>query len=241
MDPQQRAVAEEFNRFDREYDAAVNEAIAFSGLTVDAFTRLKARDLLKLIAQRTVDMCNARVLDVGCGIGNYHGIIAPAVGHLSGIDVSAACIEVARVRHPSVTYDCYDGRQLPYQDGAFDLAYAICVLHHVPVSAWNGFASELLRVVRPGGTVALYEHNPNHFLTRKVVTDCPFDRDAVLVPQARMAEIFAAAGGRGAELTAIATVPPLSGRLRSLTDGLDTLLAPLGWGTQYRYTCKKAA
>ena len=49
MDPQQRAITEDFDQYRETYDQAVNKAIAFSGLTVDKFTAAKANDLVRLI------------------------------------------------------------------------------------------------------------------------------------------------------------------------------------------------
>lgn len=72
-------------------------------------------------------------LDVGCGVGNFqHDILGPQFRGLTGVDVSSASIEQAKARlRPNVAYDVYDGMRLPYPDGAFDLAFTICVMHHV--------------------------------------------------------------------------------------------------------------
>jgi len=72
MDPQQRAIAEEFDQYKESYDDAVNRAIAFSGQKVEAFTRAKAHDLVRTIASHFASPSKLSVLDVGCGIGNYH-------------------------------------------------------------------------------------------------------------------------------------------------------------------------
>jgi len=55
---------------------------------------------------------------------------------------------------------------LPYGDDCFNLAFAACVVHHVPPPDWPGFVAEMRRVVRPGGAVCLIEHNPLNPLTR---------------------------------------------------------------------------
>jgi len=74
----------------------------------------------------------------------------------------------------------------PYADETFDLTFAICVLHHVAPGDWPGFVGELVRVTRPGGLVALFEHNPLNPLTRLVVNRCVFDEDAVLLRSGRL-------------------------------------------------------
>ena len=69
---------------------------------------------------------------------------------LSGIDVSAQSIAQARASNDQFEYQAFDGKTFPYDCGSFDLATAICVLHHVPPAEWPGFVAEMRRVVRPG-------------------------------------------------------------------------------------------
>ena len=48
-----------------------------------------------------------------------------------------------------------DSRQLPYADGVFDAAYLVSVLGEIPDRALA--VTELLRMVRPGGTLVISE------------------------------------------------------------------------------------
>jgi ubiquinone/menaquinone biosynthesis C-methylase UbiE len=230
MDPQQRAIAEEFDRYRENYDDAVNRAIAFSGQKVESFTRAKAHDLLRTIAKHFESPGQLNLLDVGCGIGNYHTFLAPVVGTLSGVDVSRACIDSARERNPAVSYSVYDSDRLPYPDRQFDVTFCICVLHHVPTERWQQFVNEMRRVTRGGGLIIVYEHNPMHPLTRKVVRDCEFDRDAVLLTMAQSRALLKNAGCAEVKTRSILTLPPV-GRF---VEKLDGLFAPLPFGSQYR-------
>ena len=81
--------------------------------------------------------------------------------------------------NPTVRYQAYDGKTLPYDDASVDLAFAIRVMHHVAVGDRPQFASELRRVVRPGGLAVIFEHNPYNPLTQHVVRNCEFDEGAV--------------------------------------------------------------
>jgi SAM-dependent methyltransferase len=49
---------------------------------------------------------------------------------------------------------------LPFATGAFDAAFAFCVYHHIEPGDRVRHLSELARVVRPGGSVFVFEHNP---------------------------------------------------------------------------------
>lgn len=232
MDPQQRAIAEEFDRYDELYDDAVNRAISFSGQKVESFSRAKADDLLRTIAAHFDSPRRLRLLDVGCGIGNYHPLLAPFVGSVSGVDVSGACIAKAKVRNPSVSYTAYNGDHLPYPDQQFDVTFCTCVLHHVPPERWPQFVGEMYRVTRAGGLLVVYEHNPRNMLTRKVVRDCAFDRDAVLLTMAQTGQLLTAAGCTNVTTRSILTLPPIGG----FVDRLDGLFAKLPLGSQYRAT-----
>ncbi|MCU4180677.1 class I SAM-dependent methyltransferase [Bosea sp. BH3] len=230
MDPQQKAVAEEFDQYGDTYDDAVNRSIAFSGKKLEAFTHAKANNLLRYLTRIFGSLGHLSVLDVGCGVGNYHPYLVPHVGSLSGVDVSAACIERAVLRNPQVAYSLYDGGTLPYADQAFDATFCVCVLHHVPPAHWQRFVGELRRVTRRGGSVIIYEHNPDHPLTRKVVGDCAFDRDAVLLKRSQTRNLLQQAGCDSISIESILTVPPY-GRL---AEWIDSLLRFFPFGTQYR-------
>lgn len=232
MDPQQQAIAEEFDRYNESYDDAVNRAISFSGQKVESFTRAKADDLLRTIASHFGSPRPLSLLDVGCGIGNYHPLLVPVVDSVSGVDVSGACIEKAKKRNPTVSYAAYDGDHLPHPDQQFDVTFCICVLHHVPPERWLQFVGEMHRVTRAGGLIVVYEHNPNNPLTRKVVRNCAFDRDAVLLTMTQTRQLLTAAGCANVTTRSILTLPPIGG----FVEKLDGLFAKLPLGSQYRAT-----
>ena len=83
--------------------------------------------------------------------------------------------------NPQVDYRAYQGGDMPFEDDALDVAFTICVLHHVPPAEWTAFAREMRRVVRPGGLIVVFEHNPLNPLTRVSVSRCPFDEDVTLL------------------------------------------------------------
>ena len=110
------------------------------------------------------------------------------------MDIAADAVEKARGANPGVHYEAYDGGALPFEDGAVDLAFTICVVHHVPTEDWPAFAAEMKRVVRPGGLVVVFEHNPLNPLTRVSVSRCPFDEDVTLLRARTTARLLGEAG-----------------------------------------------
>ena len=218
-----------FDAYRDSYRQEVERSISFSGADLDVFTEAKAVALLRLNRERLADPATVRALDVGCGAGETARYLAGELRDLHGVDVSAEIIETARVRNPSVRYATYDGDRLPYGDGEFDLAFAICVVHHVPPAQWTAFAHELARVVRPGGLVTVIEHNPVNPLTRLAVARCAFDDDAVLLRASRAARLLEAAGVDGVRSEYIVFHPFRSPALRTL----ERHVAWLPLGAQY--------
>lgn len=236
MDPQQKAVADEFDKYDRTYTSAVNDAIGLPGLKADFFTRVKANYLVELLTDVFGSAQGVGLLDVGCGVGNYHPLLKNRVRTLAGVDVSAACVERAASANPEVAYSSYDGTRLPYPDASFDAAVTICVMHHVPTAHWSRFAAEMARVVRPGGLVVVFEHNPRNPLTMRVVNRCPFDRDAVLLRAEQTMALLTGAGLQAVAASSILTIPAGNAMLR----GIDRMFSWLPLGAQYYATGRKA-
>lgn len=229
MDPQQRSIALEFDRYRESYADTVDRALRFSGLKADFFTRVKARSLIDLARRRLGDPAQLRALDFGCGVGAYHGLLGPAFGALTGVDVSAECIAQARGLHPNVAYETYHGAALPFADNAFDLAFAITVFHHIPPAQWAESLRELRRVLRPGGLLAIYEHNPLNPVTMHVVNTCPFDEHAVLLRKRETRDLVRTEGFTAIEAKTMMTFPPVG----PIGRAIDSAFADLPLGAQY--------
>ena len=89
-----------------------------------------------------------RVLEVGVGTGRIATTLdAPIVG----LDLSRPMMEVLRTKTSAIPLVEGDATCLPFDDGAFDAAYAAHVLHLIPT--WEDAMAEMVRVVRPGGVL----------------------------------------------------------------------------------------
>jgi SAM-dependent methyltransferase len=96
------------------------------------------------------------VLDVGCGTGALTAAVAAAApsSRIVGIDRSATYVTFAQARHSGdlVQFRVADAQQLPFGDGRFDRALSLLILNFVPDA--GRVLNEMVRVTRPGGTVA---------------------------------------------------------------------------------------
>jgi ubiquinone/menaquinone biosynthesis C-methylase UbiE len=224
----------EFDQHRDSYEDDINRAIRFSGKGHDYFTQVKAEYLVEILKPLKPDNRPIRLLDVGCG----HGLIHPALRsadlplEITGIDVAESVVEVARRENPSVSYDSYDGRTLPYPRDEFDAAVTITVMHHVPPEQWCDFMTEMKRVVRPGGVVTVFEHNPYNPVTAYIVRTCPIDENAVLLSNRRVVSLMQQAGLEAIESRFILFTPFDSPFFKRF----DRLMSGLPMGAQYYVT-----
>jgi ubiquinone/menaquinone biosynthesis C-methylase UbiE len=170
----------DFDRHVDTYQRSIDHGIGFIGVEHDVYLRAKAAVLFDLFNQVGPPK-SLSVLDVGCGIGAFSKHIVSRVGELHGVDVSGESIVRAAQALPNGVFTAYDGSRLPFSDGRFDVAFAVCVFHHVDRRDRPALAAELRRVVRPGGLVAVFEHNPWNPLTRLVVRRVTFDEGVELL------------------------------------------------------------
>jgi SAM-dependent methyltransferase len=183
-----------FDRHAETYRADVERSIAFAKVDHAQVTERKAEHLLGLCARLLGPPREQRVLDVGCGVGLTDALLVDCVGRLHGIDLSPESVAEAASTNPSAQYTAFDGTAFPLDDGSVDLAFAVCVLHHVPPEERDRFAAELARVVRPGGIVAVFEHNPFNPLTRVAVNRCELDEGVTLARRRTTARLLTRAG-----------------------------------------------
>jgi SAM-dependent methyltransferase len=103
---------------------------------------------------------NARLLEVGCGSGAITRVLAERAGIAaivavdpSPVFLAKACELAAGYRH--VAFQLGDVRALEFEEGVFDGAVAHTCLTHVPGP--DQALRELFRVLRPGGTLAVFD------------------------------------------------------------------------------------
>ena len=96
------------------------------------------------------------VLDVGSGTGSLAGAVAAVApsSRIVGIDRSEPYVTVARARHqsPRMWFEVGDAEHLPFEAARFDRTLSLLILNFVPDP--QKALIEMIRVTRPGGTVA---------------------------------------------------------------------------------------
>jgi len=149
---------------------------------------------LDLTGRHVGNPADLRFLDLGCGVGLTDAFLVNRVKSVNGVDVAEGVLAKARDRLPAVDYTCYDGRQMPFADNAFDVSFAMCVFHHIVPQNRSSVVREMVRVTRPGGIVVVFEHNPLNPFTQLAVRRCSLDADAVLLSRGETLRLLHAGG-----------------------------------------------
>jgi SAM-dependent methyltransferase len=125
-----------------------------------------------------------RVLDVATGTGNL-AIPAARTGALvTGVDIAPNLITQAKARAAAeglaIRLDVGDAESLGYDDGEFDTA--VSMFGAMFAARPERAASELLRVVRPGGRIAMANWTPTSFVGEMLKTTSRYAAPAAGVP-----------------------------------------------------------
>jgi len=153
-----------------------------AGDDYDRFMGRYSRPLAARLADWLDVSPGQRAVDVGCGPGALTGVLVDRLGadRVRAVDPSAPFVEACRERFPDVDVRQGVAEDLPFDDGAFDLAAACLVLHFMtdPVQG----VSEMGRVTTGGGWVGatvwdLVGHRTPMSVIREVLTGIRPEQD----------------------------------------------------------------
>jgi len=233
----------EFDKHAATYDGGLDHPVKrLMGQSADQFIAVKARWLLR--REKGLRDGKLRLLDYGCGVGDLMRVLAGlgARASFSGCDVSTGMLAEAAARWPSrlgplPTLAAQAGARAPFADGQFDVATISAVLHHVPVAERPAVYAELGRVLKPGGRLYVFEHNPRNPLVRHVIARTPIDENAILLDVREVQDGLLGSERYELETDYLMFTPPGVAWLRFV----DRALAWLPLGAQYAVAARKPA
>ena len=138
----------EASEFDKEY-----RTLAVEGYLATAF--LLGREKIDRILYRELERCGtgARVLDAGCGTGSQLAEIAGRGFDVVGLEPAIEMRRIAIEANPGVEIGSGSITAMPFPDASFDVVIALEVLRYLPETDNDLAWKEMLRVLRPGGTL----------------------------------------------------------------------------------------
>ncbi|RRD25670.1 class I SAM-dependent methyltransferase [Brucellaceae bacterium VT-16-1752] len=225
----------EFDLLADEYHAVHEKNIAITGEGPEYFSEYKIADLATWLEKKK--LTNTSVLDFGSGIGNslpYFRKYFPN-SKIHCADVSSRSIEIAQARFPGhERYHLID-MDIPLPTDSQDVVFSACVFHHIPHDQHVHWLTELRRVTKPSGVLAIYEHNPLNPLTLRAVNTCPLDVNARLIRGGTMSKRAKISGWSSAQVAYKIFFPSALAKLRSFEPRLEWLCL----GAQYRMLARK--
>ena len=137
-----------------ERELAYHEKL-YSGFAQTHFARPAVRALRAHMVRRILSLTGAgpqaRVLSLGCGIGDTELLLAPHVKQVTGIDLSPAAIRQARADAAAAGIANAHFEEGTHADGRFDVVIAIFFLHHLPDADPAALPFQLRDQLTPGG------------------------------------------------------------------------------------------
>lgn len=175
-------------------------------------------EILALLGRRSLDLAQARILEVGCGRGDRladwlkWGAVE---AKLAGIDLMEPFLTEARARLPQATLATASGDRLPFADASFDVVSQLTVFTSIlDKGLKERIAAEMRRVLKPGGFILWFDFRyPSHR-----------NRDVRPVGRREIAELFP---GARIEIKSVTLLPPLARRLAPVSPGLCRVLESL--------------
>jgi len=181
----------DFNEYAREYEKILDNDLKFFGEHVGYFAEYKVK-----IVKETLHRSPVKILEYGCGIGlnlRYFRKHFPQV-EISGCDISQSSIDVASRQNSGSELFIIDPENLKLRKEKYDLIFVSCVFHHIAPELRAESFSYITNLLKPGGEFYIFEHNPYNPVTRRIVRDCIWDKDAILLKPKETEKLMKDAG-----------------------------------------------
>lgn len=221
----------DFDDFTENYNQLLNEKTRFFSSNEEYFARYKVD-----IVRRQVHTPVNRLLEYGCGIGRNIKFLQQSFPNavIVGSDISGGSLEIARRDNVGVEFVQEDENVEPM--GLFDVIIVAGVFHHVRKEQRVEVARSIFQRLSPTGLLFIFEHNPFNPVTRRIVSNCPYDEDAVLLKPSELQDILGQAALAIGRRAYCLFVPPSF----SVLARLERRLGWLPLGGQYWVQAKRA-
>ena len=228
----------EFDEYADGYKAGMEDPIKRAiGDSHERFLRIKLDQIHSDLGESDLEK-PLTYLDFGCGEGAFLSLVSEAHAQwdINGYDISEKMLKQARHRYPELSSCRWHHDVDSLEEGSFDVVTAICVFHHIPPALWQESMNKIYRLLKPGGSFYIFEHNPFNPLTLLIVKRAEIDRNAVLLSPGKSSGLARRTGFRNVITRFFLFTPPNW----SISPRLDQYLTSLPLGGQYMVRAKKA-
>ncbi len=120
---------------------------------------------------------NAKILDVGCGVGVDAGFMKSEGFEIIGIDLSKEMLNIARQKFPQIEFKQQDIRELDFPPNFFDGILASCSLIHIPKKDVPSLIKKFHQIIKKDGAIYIALQGGK---SEEIFVDEPFKPDEKL-------------------------------------------------------------
>jgi SAM-dependent methyltransferase len=129
-------------------------------------------ELINSILQEIEIEKETRVLDIGCGTGNYTDLLQKVTqGEVYGVEPSKGMLGKAKAKQSKVVFKQGNAAELPFEDEFYDFVYMTDVIHHVPDI--GAMFAEVNRVLKEKGRVCIVTQSHQQIENRPIARFFP--------------------------------------------------------------------
>ena len=155
---------------------------------------LAGKPLDRAFLRAFVERAKGPIVDLGCGPGHVAAFLAELGATVEGVDLSEAMIAEARARFAALPFTVADMFALPHADGALGGIVAFYSIVHLAPADVERALCEMVRVLAPGGLLALAFHIGTESVHVDELFGCATSLDFQFHPPDAIVRDLAAAG-----------------------------------------------
>jgi len=180
----------DFDHYAEVYDEVLDEQLKFFDSNSEYFSEYK----IKLVKNLTKTQPH-RILEYGCGIGRNIKHLATYFPNsiVSGCDISEKSLKIAKENNPQLDFFHITDKAIESKKNLYDLIFISCVFHHIQPSLRQQTIKLIASLLKPKGELFIFEHNPFNPITRRIVNNCVWDKDAVLLKPSETVNLITSA------------------------------------------------
>lgn len=128
------------------------------GKSYDSTRKADPKILAGLISHLACEPHDKKILEVGCGSGNYTVALHHHGFQMTGLDISEEMLGKARQKAQQVKWLLGNAEELPFADKEFDGVVSVLATHHM--QDLDAVFRHMIRVVKPGKRLVLFTSSP---------------------------------------------------------------------------------
>lgn len=181
----------DFDKYAESYRTNLNNCFTPFHTTDIFFDKYKVRCIKEWVAENNEAYY---ILDYGCGVGKIARLLAKEYPKSSiyGWDISKESLNVAR-RESSEFANLHFVDKLS-ESQKYDFLVVTMVFHHIEPNLRADILKQMKNLLKPGGKIVIFEHNPLNPATQYIVKTCPSDADAKLILRQKFIKLATSCG-----------------------------------------------